>query len=237
MFADIEYYLPQLAHLIVHLDQNSKTKELEMLAMVICQNSIHTALQMSFIFIAYLEDYQPESSNGVHNPNCNPYFFRRAARLLQDIERAVIYGSQTLSSNEERALRRVSAGDAATLREIKKHEIASNLASSHSVENYEGQLSDMLLYKRVERKSSFHTKPWKPRYFVVDQRILFCFHEPHSVNPLRTMPLQNCEVESVSHHKYGDVCFHVHNFSSGTKFQLRATDKAMRDKWVEFLRK
>lgn len=244
VFKDIEFYIPQLAHLIVHLDMNSKNQNLEKLAMVICQISTQTALQMSFMFVASLEDYQPESSDGKHNHGCNPFYFKRSARLLQDLERAVIYGSQILSNTEEKVLlrRATASGDTMSLdenelKDLKKDEIAAKISRNKTEETYEGLLSGVLYYKRVVRKSNFRTKGWKEKFFVVDQKVLLCFQEPHSVNPLRAISLTNCQVEIIDNHpKYGDTRFDVVNYSNNQRFQIRALDKAMRDKWVSLLK-
>ena len=248
VYKDIEFYLPQLAHLIIHLDQNSTTQSLERLAMVLCQNSVHTALQLSFLFSAALEDYQPETTAGQHNNECNPYYFKRCARLLQDVERAVIYGSQTLTNKEEKVLkRRMSANDTigkdskqmeTELIDAKKVEIANSLSRTAQIENYDGLLNGTLKYKRTERKSTFASKPWKERHFMVDQRVLLCFREPHSVNPLRAIPLAPCQVEVIDNDpKYGDTRFDIVNYSNGSKFQLMAKDKEQRAKWVTFLKR
>ena len=216
--------------------------------MVLCQNSMHAALQLFFLFSAALEDYQPESKSGQHNPECNPFYFKRCARLLQDLERAVIYGSQTLSNKEERILKRrltnpnMQNMDAKTLEaelvEAKKLEIANSLAKTQSAENYDGMVSGVLLYKRLERKSMFASKPWKKRHFVVDQRVLLCFREPHSVNPLRALPLAPCHVEVVDHDpKYGETRFDLVNYSNNLRYPLRAEDAQERDKWVSLLRR
>jgi len=250
VFDDIEFYMLELAHLIIHLDQNSQTQGLEKLAMVIAQTSMHSALQLSFLFAAALEDYQPERVSGTHNAACNPYFFRRCSRLLQDLERAVIFGSQTLTHKEETVLMKRMSMDprqsmdemddaqlGSELATLKKHEIAARLSRHTSDNFYDGALNGTLLFKRNTRKSSLHTKGWKQRHFVVDNRVLLCFMEPHSVNPLRTIALQSCHIEA--HHldsKYGETRFDIINYSNNNRFQLRAEDKEQRDKWVAFLR-
>ena len=219
--------------------------------MVLCQNSVHTALQMSFLFSASLEDYQPETIAGQKNKECNPYYFKRCARLLQDLERAVIYGSQTLSNKEEKVLikqRRATNPQSMDnidakqleleLKDAKRIEIANSLSKSTSIENYDGLLSGNLMYKRTDRKSAFATKPWKQRHFVVDQRVLLCFREPHSVNPLRTLPLAPCQVEVVEHDaKYGETRFDIVNYSNNCRFQLMAKDKEQRAQWVDFIKR
>ena len=248
VFKDIEFYLPQLAHLIIHLDVDSKTQSLERFAMVLCQNSVHTALQLSFLFSAALEDYQPETIHGQKNPECNPFYFKRCARLLQDVERAVIYGSQNLSNKEEKVLKRRMTAQLesgldskqieAELIDAKRIEVANALSRNTQIENYDGLINEPLMYKRVERKSIFSFKPWKQRHFQVDQRVLLCYREPHSVNPLRTIPLAACHVEVIEKDpKYGETRFDIINYSNNCRFQLMAKDKDQRDKWVTLLRR
>lgn len=227
--------------------------------MVIAQTSVHAALQLSFAFSAAMEDYQPEVAGGQHNPHCNPFYFSRCARLCTDVERAVIYGGQEMNNREIDVLRnRMSVDNTAVvsvedveggagesdddetnhkeLSDLKKREIASKLAQSKAA-NYDGQLSGLLYFKRTTRKSSMHSKSWKQRYFVVDHRVLICFREPHMVNPLRAIPLQNCQVNIVDSAKYGNTGFEVVNTSTGAKYQLRAETAELRTKWVDFINK
>ena len=216
--------------------------------MVISQTSIHAALQLSFAFSAAMEDYQPEVHSGLPNPNANPFYFARCARLLQDVERAVIYGSTLKDQNfSSKKLESGKIGsddnsdddedDSTRIDPSKREEIAQRLSKAKE-NNYEGQLTGKLYFKRSVRKSSFHSKSWKLRFFMVDQRVLFCFREPHSVAPLRAISLQNCYVNAIDGHpKYGDCCFEVINSSTNARYQLRANDKNLRQKWIDFINK
>eukprot|EP01031_Cornospumella_fuschlensis_P034285 gene34285-41498_t len=226
VFREIEFYIPQLAHLIIHMDVSNRNQALEMVAMVISQNSIHAALQLNFLFNAAMEDYQPELANGAKNTACNPFYFSRCARLVQDVERAVIYGSREMANNSEGKIKP---------NDVKLDQIQRSLDSEKSTQ-FDGELSGQLFYKRVERKSLFHSKPWKQRYFVVDQRVLLCFKEPHAVNPKRAIPLQNCRVVACDHSlKYGDTLFEIVNEANSTRYLLRASTPQARNKWVRFL--
>ena len=60
-FDDIEFYLPQIAHLIVHLDDSEVCVALDRLVVILCQVSFHTALLLRFMFLASFEDYQGEA--------------------------------------------------------------------------------------------------------------------------------------------------------------------------------
>lgn len=188
---------------------------------MICETSMHAALQFGFILTAAMEDYQPEFSNGVKNPKCNLFLYSRCARILEDIERSVIYGGNSLQSD--------SLND-------KNRTAVANTLSKARTEKYDGIINGQLLYKRVTHKSMFHTKPWKPRYFVIDRKVLTCYREAHSVEPLRALPLCNCSVVVCeTSPKYGDTLFEVLNESNGMRFLLRAKDEHTRKKWVDLL--
>jgi len=85
VFEDLEFFLPQIAHWIVHMyhDSSNPMDELSRFALILSQTSMHTALQLSFLLQAYLEDYQPETSNGLRNANCDAVLFHRCAKILQ----------------------------------------------------------------------------------------------------------------------------------------------------------
>jgi hypothetical protein len=92
-FNGIEFYLPQLAHMIIHLDGDLPTSALEQFSLVVCQQSLHVALQLQWILAAALEDYQPENPDGEINPHANITYYSRCVQLLENIERIVAVGS------------------------------------------------------------------------------------------------------------------------------------------------
>lgn len=77
----------------VHLTEEDALLALERLTAMICLTSAHLALQLSFIYMAAMEDYQPELPDGRRNPTCDPVMYARCALLLQNVERCFIYGS------------------------------------------------------------------------------------------------------------------------------------------------
>jgi phosphatidylinositol 4-kinase len=251
VFTDIEFFLPQIAHLIIHLEPNSRNETLELLAMVIAQTSVHAALQLLFAFSSAMEDYQPEVAGGQANPQSHPFYFSRCARLCTDVERAVVYGGNEMSNREIDLLRnRMSPGNEVVsmsnhghdgdeesddeMTDQKRRDITQRTPNPSSSED---QLSGLLFFKRTARKSSLHSKSWKQRYFVVDHRVLICFREPNMVSPLRAIALQNCQVNLVESEKYGSTGFDVVNTASGAKYQLRAETAESRQRWVDFINK
>ncbi|KAL7512375.1 hypothetical protein ACHAXN_010599 [Cyclotella atomus] len=93
VFDGIEFYLPQIAHMIIHLEASWDEAILERFALVIAQQSQHFALQLTWILEGAIEDYQPETVEGRPNPSYNQLFYQRCITLLSNIERCVVYGS------------------------------------------------------------------------------------------------------------------------------------------------
>lgn len=93
VFDGIEFYLPQIAHMIIHLEADWDEAILERFALVIAQQSQHFALQLTWILQGAIEDYQPETVEGRRNPGYNQLFYHRCITLLSNIERCVVYGS------------------------------------------------------------------------------------------------------------------------------------------------
>jgi len=93
VFDGIEFYLPQIAHMIIHLEADWDEAILERFALVIAQQSQHFALQLTWILEGAIEDYQPETVEGRPNPGYNQLFYHRCITLLSNIERCVVYGS------------------------------------------------------------------------------------------------------------------------------------------------
>jgi phosphatidylinositol 4-kinase len=252
VFNEIEFYLPQIAHLIIHLDVDWTAQSLERLAVVLSQTSIHAALQLSFIFIAAMEDNQPEKSDGTINPDANIVKYFRCARLLQNVQKAVIFGSPTLTAQEEELLlSQVSAIQMSELKDFEKNERADQIihmkervvpspstvnSTNKVVVDEIGIFKGYLLYKRLEKKSIFKSKKWTTRFFKIDQKVLLCYKQESSKMPVRAISLEYCDLFLVKREKY-DFQFELLCKSSGVKYQLRATDQTGFDNWMEALRR
>lgn len=253
VFNEIEFYLPQLAHLIIHLEVDWPSNSLERLAIVLCQTSIHTALQLCFMFIAAMEDYQPENADGKPNPNANMEYYLRCSRLLRDVECAVVFGSPSLSANYSKANVKLVSVDGSKFidnafveKKNRTEEILQSSNREHAATTAQdgkviGDLNSspvqgILLYKREIRKSQFSMKSWKPRFFRVEQHILFCYKNESSTVPLRSLPIRDFELSVVNREKY-QYQFELFSKSTGVKFQLRADSDATFESWVKGLKR
>lgn len=101
VFDELEFYLPQLGHMVIHLGGDDTTLySLDRLAVILCQASLHVALKLTFILKAAMEDYREELPDGEKNPNGNAVLYMRCARLLYIVERSVIYGHPSVQKED-----------------------------------------------------------------------------------------------------------------------------------------
>lgn len=238
VFRDIEFYLPQLAHMIIHLNTDFNNAALESLAMLICQSSMHAGLQMIYILVAAMEDYQPENNDGQKNPNANNLLFFRCMRLLHNVERSIVFGSPTMTSSEEAILLEIQASISSTSHHPQHH---GHHNIEASIKDNEIVKSGELFYKRNERKNIFYAKIWKPRFFVVADGVLLCYHDSKALkdkeSPLRAIPLsEECEIRLMQGDsmKY-DFEFEIFNASTNFSLHLRAKSQLDYDSWLDAL--
>lgn len=221
-------------------------QSLERFAVVLSQTSIHTALQLCFIFIAAMEDNQPEKPDGNKNQDANIEKYYRCAGLLQNIQRAVIYGSPTLTAQEEELLSsQVSAMQMSELKDFEKNERADQIirknptvttSKTDMLQDNTKIFKGYLLYKRLVKKAMFTTKKWNSRFFKIEQKVLLCYKQESSKMPLRAISLETCDLFMVKREKY-EYQFELVCKSSGEKYQLRAIDQTSFDTWVQALRR
>lgn len=235
---EVEFYLPQLSHLIIHLD--SCSQPLEYLAVALSQSSMHTALQLNYILIAALEDYQKELSSGEENPSSNFIRYFRCARMLHNLERAVIFGSPILTSEEKQKLAQktqASHEKIARLYELEMQERLKELVPTNSLFISNGK-SGVLMFKRNVKKDFLTTKSWKARYFQIQHRILFCYRNEQEKEPLRSLLLEDCIIEDqdTKNNKYKYV-FSIYNKTTNTRFLLRALDLPAFVEWKHCLQR
>ena len=194
-FDAIEFYLPQLAHMIVHLEVDWPSSSLENFALVIAQHSLHFALQLSWFLIGCMEDYEPENEEGQINPNANPILYLRCANLLHHVERCVVYGTP-----HEPELRQLYMDANATPEEVREAALAdrrfhaAQVANDDSPESTKWTKEGILGYKRWVRKHKSFTKGWRMRMFKVRHRVLLCFRVSDGTLK-RAIPLQHTTVE------------------------------------------
>lgn len=232
VFDGIEFYLPQLAHMIIHLEAEWDDNILERFSLVIAQQSLHFALQLNWILQGAIEDYQPELPDGSINPNYHPLFFSRCLKLLTNIERCVVYKKQRSPE-----LQRLYEKGKITKQEMQIMEHADRRFNALQItgDNEEGEsFGGTLLYKRKVRRACYKAKGWKSRYFAIEERMLNCYSSKDG-GLVRSMPLEGAVVEELKNNpkKYRNM-FSVCNRTF--EFQMRARSAEDMSKWMKLLK-
>lgn len=239
VFDGIEFYLPQLAHMIIHLEVHWDDAILERFALIIAQQSLHFALQLNWILQGAIEDYQPEMPNGEVNEGYNALYYSRCVKLLGNIERCVVYGSpRTHELQRLYEKGQITKEEYEILEQADRKYNAAQLISRPNLGEDAGRnpFGGDLLYKRHVRTTRCSRKPWKTRYFAVSERMLYCYniHPANGGRLIRAMPLEGARImitpptDAKYHHM-----FEVHNLNYF--FRMRASSDEVRDKWIQCL--
>lgn len=195
VFDGIEFYLPQLAHMIIHLEVEWDDAVLERFALVVAQQSLHFALQLNWILQGALEDYCPEDIYGVPNPKYSPLFYTRCLTLKKNIERVVVYGKPRAQE-----LQRLYEEGKITKEEMKILETADRRFFALEITTHDASADflpvgplDAELFIRmpnVATKEELHETPdkidpnkantneWVSRYCVLEKTVLNCYFAP-----------------------------------------------------------
>lgn len=230
VFDGVEFYLPQLAHMIIHLEAEWDDAVLERFSLVIAQQSLHFALQLNWILQGAIDDYQPELPDGKPNPNYQPLFFSRCIKLLTNIERCVVYRrprSQELQRLYEQG--KITKAEMQTLELADRRFNALQITAGDPPSNV--TFGGKLMYKKAVRTACYKLKPWKTRYFAVEERMLNCYNHEGGVLK-RSMPLEGAKIETIPDGKYKHM-FSVSN--RNFEFRMRASSPEDRNKWIQML--
>lgn len=232
VFDGIEFYLPQLAHMIIHLEAEWDDAILERFALVIAQQSLHFALQLNWILQGAIEDYQPELPDGSANPSYHPVYYFRCIKLLTNMERCVVYRkarSAELQHLYEKG--KITKHELQTLEHAERRFQALQITGTDG--EHEEAFGGNLLYKRAVRTACYKAKPWKTRYFAVQEHMLNCYSNQGG-RLVRSMPLEGAEIKELAPSDHG----YKHMFSVSNRsfeFRMRAASKEDMEKWVKIL--
>mmetsp|Transcript_6690 Transcript_6690/g.7580 ORF Transcript_6690/g.7580 Transcript_6690/m.7580 type:complete len:1193 (+) Transcript_6690:124-3702(+) len=232
VFDGIEFYLPQLAHMIIHLETQSDDAILERFSLVIAQQSMHFALQLNWILAGAIEDYQPELPDGSPNPTHNPLYCTRCVKLLTNIERVVVYQkprSQELQRLYEKG--KITKAEMECLERADRRFTAMQITAPKNDDEEEENFGGNLKYKRAIRSSCFKFKRWKTRYVAIEERMLNCYNTEGGTLR-RSMPIEGATIELMKQSKYKNM-FSVTNRSF--EFRMRASSPEDMNKWMKML--
>lgn len=226
VYDDIEYFLPQIAHMLIHASSGSQSA-FEHIVIILCQSSLHTALHISFILFAALEDYQAEDMHGKPNPSSDATLFSNCARILHNVERAVVQGdlvSLLIENSRDFAPNETSFRQQFAQDIVRSSQPPST--SSPSTELKRG----VLLYKKNKRQS-FQRKLWKERWFRIEDKVLYCYQDEGYTRLRRALPLQDCRLE-VATNPHHENCFDIFSPITNTLFKLQAQSAKEMSDWM-----
>jgi len=240
VFDAMEFYLPQLAHMLIHMEQDLPSSALENFVLIACQQSIHMALLLEWCVTGALEDYAPELENGEKNSNFNERYFSRCAKLSQDIERCVVYGNfqnPTLEDMYRRGY--VNKKEFSELEIADRRYAAIQLANARNPGRCD--MAGTLWCKRGENtreeERTGRKHKWMRRHLEIRDRMLFCYRTDHKKTLKRAVNLDNAAVRIISSPEYENY-FELLAESGGTTvvYHLRTDSKEEMDKWVTSIR-
>lgn len=230
VFDGIEFYLPQLVHMMLHLEVHWPTQALQQFALMIAQQSLHFALQMNWILASSMEDYQPEDDEGNKNFAANAELFMRCTTLTIALERAVVFGSPNCAE-----LQRQYKEGKLSKEQLQDSSIKDrNAAAAKFVKDCQETkiaLEGKLMYKKWIKTSRVQSKGWSERRFVIQNRVLMCFAGKMM---LRAIPLAHTETKIVENPKY-EFYFEVHELHRERVYKMRASNEMELRQWVEVL--
>jgi phosphatidylinositol 4-kinase len=216
--------------MIIHLEAEWDDAILERFSLVIAQQSLHFALQLNWILQGAIEDYQPELPDGNPNPNYHPLYYSRCIKLLTNIERCVVYRRP-----RSQELQRLYEKGKITKAEMHQLEHADRRFNAMQITQLEPPFNmhfgGELMYKRATRTACYKAKPWKTRYFAIEERMLNCYNNKGGTLK-RSMPLEGAEIEELKNAKYPNM-FSVSNRSF--EFRMRASSPEDMKKWMKML--
>jgi len=240
-FRGIEFYLPQLTHMLVHFELDWNPEVLELFALLVAQQSIHSALELSWLLIGLMEDYQAEDHFERKNPDADPQLYVRCAMLLRKLELSVVFGSPQMRGLEklfrEGKITRAELAEAEVAdRRFQAMQISSALEEVHTSSKF--SMDGQLEFKRGRKRSGFHRDQWIKRRFVIMHGVLFCLRISDNVIK-RSIPLQDCVVEIPESSPVSgkEFYFELREEAAGRKYMLVAESEGERTDWIAALRK
>eukprot|EP01084_Bolivina_argentea_P055401 101583_1 len=243
VFNGIEFYLPQLAHMIVHL--NIPTSALEQFSLVICQQSLMVALQLQWVLLSALEDYQPERPDGTVNPHSQPKYFNRCVKFLQKVEVIVALGppqtnfalsdSESMSTKEMEEVRLERKKVQAKMAIMQCSSLSTFLLKEGEGERTGADVVGFLLHKRWHKRSRPHSHSWIQRYFRIHGNVIFCYSmlQHGKIRLKRALVLAGAHLDAGPQlYKNGKYEHYFEIRSTLGCWRLRATNNKELELWI-----
>jgi hypothetical protein len=235
MLDQVEFYLPQLAHMVVHLERELPMEDMEQFVLLLSQSSVHFALQFFWMIYAALDENRPKRAGN------NPRTFARCARLLLALEQCFVYGSPAARQASELLTRQSISRDEmdqilmADRRFFAVQQSSTDASSAPSSVEDVAPLSGGWLLKKGGGTRTMGRRNWTLRWCRLERRILLVFSKPTDLQPRAAIPLHGAKVHVVENKRpfYFEI---THDFSeTKAKFAAKSADEL--STWVAYLQK
>ncbi|KAH7482323.1 Phosphatidylinositol 4-kinase [Phytophthora ramorum] len=235
MLDQVEFYLPQLAHMVVHLEQELPMEDMEQFVLLLSQSSVHFALQFFWMIYAALDENRPKRAGN------NPRTFARCARLLLALEQCFVYGSPAARQASELLTRQSISRDEmeqilmADRRFFAVQQSSADASSAGNAVEGVAPISGGWLLKKGGGTRTMGRRNWTLRWCRLEKRILLVFSKPTDLQPRAAISLHGAKVHVVENKRpfYFEI---THDFSeTKAKFAAKTADEL--STWVAYLQK
>ncbi|KAG2997400.1 hypothetical protein PC121_g20589 [Phytophthora cactorum] len=232
MLDQVEFYLPQLAHMVVHLERELPMEDMEQFVLLLSQSSVHFALQFFWMIYAALDENRPKRAGN------NPHTFARCARLLLALEQCFVYGSPAARQASELLTRQsISRDEMEQILMADRRFFAAQQSSTDSASAVEdvAPISGGWLLKKGGGTRTMGRRNWTMRWCRIEKRILLVFTKPTDSQPRAAIPLHGAKVHIVENKRpfYFEI---AHDFSeTKAKFAAKTADEL--STWVAYIQK
>ncbi|KAG1713245.1 hypothetical protein DVH05_000965 [Phytophthora capsici] len=232
MLDQVEFYLPQLAHMVVHLENELPMEDMEQFVLLLSQSSVHFALQFFWIIYAALDENRPKRAGN------NPRTFARCARLLLALEQCFVYGSPAARQASELLTRQsISRDEMEQILLADRRFFAVQQSSADAGIGLQdvAPVSGGWLLKKGGGTRTMGRRNWTLRWCRLEKRILLVFTKPTDLQPRAAIPLHGAKVHVVENKRpfYFEI---THDFSE-TKAKFAAKTAEELSTWVAHIQK
>ncbi|CCI44044.1 unnamed protein product [Albugo candida] len=222
-----EFFLPQLAHMVVHFDKELPIEAMEQFVFLLSQSSVHFALHFFWIIYASLDENRPKRHG-------NPATFARCAQLLLALEQCLIYGSPIAREASHLLTRKsISHAEMEQILTADRRFFAAQYSPGHC--DTEGDIVEGWLLKKGGGTRKVGRRSWNLRWCRIEQRILVIYDKPSDTQARTAISLDLAEIritENAKHPFYFEI---LHNLSE-TIFHFAAQNKEDMKYWTEHLK-
>lgn len=235
VFDGIEFFLPQLTHMMMHLDPDWPHPILEQFVYMVAQQSLHFALQLHWLLLAQLQQYAPELDNGNSNPAADHELLKNCARILKRLEIVITYGNKDADLLEQDYFnQKITKEEYDEAKKETRFAFGGILAS----QNEEPILNQTMFTKRTTKdKKELVPSKWKELLVTFKDNMLYITDPAEKKYKLRrAIYLTGSEVEEVTDHKKHENYFKIMPRNSKFEYHFRPANRTRKIKWLRFMR-